>query len=115
MNILKLELKRGKLALIIWSAAIAAMLFICLMLFPEMSGQMNEMSDAFASMGSFTEAFGMDRLNFGDAMGFYGIECGNVLSIGGAFFAAFIAVSPLAGEEKNHPAEFLLTHPVNRF
>jgi len=65
-------------------------------------------------MGAFTEAFGMDRLNFGTLIGFYGIECGNILGIGGAFFAALIGVSALAKEEKDRTAEFLLAHPISR-
>ena len=46
---------------------------------------------------------------------FYAIECGNILGIGGGFFAAFIGISVLAKEEKDHTAEFLLTHPISRF
>jgi len=90
------------------------MIVICLLMFPEMKGEMDSVSDIFASMGSFTAAFGMDRLNFGELMGFYGVECGNILGIGGAFFAALAGISALAGEEKNRTAEFLLTHPVLR-
>lgn len=81
------------------------------------SGNKNEMddiSDMFASMGSFSQAFGMDKMNFGTLIGFYSVECGNVLGLGGAFFAALIAISALAKEEKEHTAEFLLTHPVSR-
>ena len=66
-------------------------------------------------MGSFTAAFGMDRLNFGTLTGFYSVECGNILGLGGAFFAALTAASILAKEEKDRTAEFLLTHPVSRF
>ena len=47
-------------------------------------------------------------------MGFYGLECGNILGIGGAFFAAYIGITALADEEKNHTAEYLFTHPVSR-
>ena len=65
-------------------------------------------------MGSFTEAFGMDRLDFGSFIGFYAVECGNILGLGGAFFAALIGISSLAKEEKERTAEFLLTHPVSR-
>ena len=65
-------------------------------------------------MGSFTEAFGMDRLNFGTLIGFYAVECGNILGLGGAFYAALCAVSILSKEEKDKTAEFLLTHPVGR-
>ena len=45
---------------------------------------------------------------------FYAIECGNVLGLGGAFYAAFCAVGILSKEEKERTAEFLLTHPVSR-
>lgn len=65
-------------------------------------------------MGSFTEAFGMDRLNFGTLIGFYAVECGNILGLGGAFYAALCAVGILSKEEKDKTAEFLLTHPVGR-
>lgn len=75
---------------------------------------MDGISDMFASMGSFTAAFGMDRLNFGTLIGFYAVECGNILGLGGAFYAAFCAVSILSKEEKDRTAEFLLTHPVSR-
>lgn len=68
----------------------------------------------FASMGSFTAAFGMDKVNFGTLLGFYAVECGNILGLGGAFFAVLCAISVLAKEEKEHTAEFLLTHPASR-
>ena len=59
----------------------------------------------FASMGSFTEAFGMDKISFGTLTGFYAVECGNILGLGGAFFSALCGVSILAKEEKDHTAE----------
>ena len=78
------ELRRGWKTMAIWTGAIGMFLIICLFLFPEMKSQMDEISGVFASMGTFTKAFGMDRLNFGTLLGYYGIECGNVLGIGGA-------------------------------
>lgn len=114
MTLMRFEMKRSRISLAVWTAAIALLLVICLVIFPDMKSQVNELNAAFSSMGSFTEAFGMDRLNFGELMGFYGLECGNILGIGGAFFAAYIGVSSLAGEEKNRTAEYLLTHPVSR-
>ena len=83
-------------------------------MFPEMRGEMDAVGNMFASMGSFTAAFGMDRLNFGTLIGFYSIECGNILGLGGAFFASLICVSSLSKEEKDRTAEYLLTHPVSR-
>ena len=79
-----------------------------------MKGEMDGVSEMFASMGSFTAAFGMDRLNFGTLVGYYAIECGNILGLGGAFYAALCAVGILSKEEKDRTAEFLLTHPVSR-
>ena len=114
MTVFKLELRQGKTALIVWTAAIGFLLAVCIFLFPEMKGEMDTLTSVFASMGSFTAAFGMDRLNFGELSGFYAIECGNILGLGGAFFAALTAVNVLAKEEKDRTAEFLLTHPVSR-
>lgn len=114
MTIFLHELKLNKIALTIWSAAISFMLGICVIIYPEMSSQMGEISEMFADMGAFTTAFGMDQLNFGEFMGYFGIECGNVLGLGGALFAAIVGASALAKEEKDHTAEFLLTHPLSR-
>lgn len=114
MTVFRHELKRGKTALIIWAVAISFMLAVCVLIYPEMSSQMGEISAMFADMGSFSQAFGMDQINFGEFIGFFGVECGNVLGIGGAFFAAILGISALAKEEKDRTAEFLLTHPVSR-
>lgn len=114
MTIVKYELRQGRTALAVWTASIGALLAVCVFLFPEIKGEMGAVGDLFASMGSFSDAFGMDRLNFGTFIGFYAIECGNVLGLGGAFFAALIGTAALAKEEKGRTAEFLLTHPVSR-
>lgn len=108
------ELKQNKISLAVWTAAIALFMVACIVIYPEMENDMEEMGEMFASMGSFTAAFGMDRLSFGTLTGYYAIECGNVLGIGGAFFAALTGIAALAKEEKDHTAEFLLTHPVSR-
>ncbi|MGN0348009.1 MAG: ABC transporter permease subunit [Roseburia sp.] len=108
------ELKQAAKSWCIWTAAISFMLLICIFLFPQMKSEMSSVSDVFSNMGSFTVAFGMDKLSFGELMGFYGIECGNILGIGGGFFAALAGTNVLAIEEKEHTAEFLLTHPVSR-
>lgn len=115
MTLVKHELKQGKLSFAIWTAAIGLFMAICVFLFPEMKGQMNGIGDLFASMGFFTEAFGMNKINFGEFVGYFGVECGNVLGLGGAFFASLLGISALAKEEKERTAEFLLTHPISRY
>lgn len=114
MTLVKHELRQGKASFLIWTASIGFLLVICVFLFPEMKGQMEGVSDVFASMGSFTQAFGMDRLNFGTLIGFYAVECGNILGLGGAFYGSLCGAAILSKEEKDKTAEFLLTHPVSR-
>lgn len=100
MILTKHELKQGELSLLIWTLSIGFLIAVCIFLFPEMKSQMEDVNKIFASMGSFTAAFGMDRLNFGTLTGFYSIECGNILGLGGAFFATLTAASILAKEER---------------
>ena len=114
MIILKKELRQNWKAFLIGTAVIAFMLVICVLMFPEMSKEMDSVTDMFSNMGSFSAAFGMDQVNFGEIMGFYGVECGNMLGIGGGFFAAYLGISILSKEEKEHTAEFLFSHPISR-
>lgn len=114
MTICLHEIKQGRIALLVWTGAISLMLAVCILIYPDMASDMGDIGEMFADMGSFSAAFGMDRINFGEFSGFFCVECGNVLGLGGAFFAALIGVSALAKEEKEHTAEFLLTHPVPR-
>lgn len=114
MTLTRHELRQGKISFLIWTSAIGFLLAVCIFLFPEMKGQMEGVSDLFGSMGSFSDAFGMDRLNFGTLTGFYAVECGNVLGLGGAFYASLCAAGMLSKEIKDGTAEFLLAHPVSR-
>jgi len=115
MTILRHELKQNRTSFWIWTVVISFMIGVCVFIYPEMKGEMESISDVFADMGSFSAAFGMDQINFGTLLGYYAIECGNVLGLGGAFFAALCGAGILAKEEKDHTAEFLLTHPVSRW
>lgn len=108
------ELKCGIKPLLIWTIAITGFMITCIFIYPEMENEMTDMSDMFSSMGAFTKAFGMDVLSFGTFKGYYAIECGNVIGIGGALFAALIGTSALSKEEAGHTAEFLFSHPISR-
>lgn len=114
MAVLQKELKKGIKGFLVWTIGIGFMLIVCIFMYPEMKTQMDGMNELFANMGSFTKAFGMDQLNFGTLIGFYGVECGNMLGIGGGLFAAYLGVTMLEKEEKDHTAEFLFTHPIRR-
>lgn len=108
------EIKRNKLSLIVWSLALSFMLGVCIIIFPEMQTQIGDIGDMFSDMGAFSEAFGMDMLNFGDFIGYFGVEIGNTLGLGGALLAGIIGISALSKEERDGTAEFLLTCPVSR-
>lgn len=114
MTLIKHELRQGWKSLAIWTLSIGFFVVICVLMYPEMESEMEEVSEMFSSMGAFTAAFGMDRLNFGTLIGFYAVECANILGIGGAFYAAILGITALAKEEKDHTAEFLLSHPISR-
>lgn len=66
MTIVKHELKLGRNSLVVWTAAISLLLGICVLIYPEMEKQMTEISAAFANMGSFSQAFGLDKINYGE-------------------------------------------------
>ena len=108
------EMNRGFKPLLIWSAAVSFMLAVTILLYPQMEPQMSEMEGMLADMGSFSAAFGMDKLNFSRLPDYFAIECGNTVGIGGALFAAIAGISILCKEEKDKTAEFLYTHPVSR-
>lgn len=115
MTIFRKELRSGVVSFLVWSAVVGGLMAVCITIYPSMEKSMGDVSALFAGMGDFSAAFGMDKLQFGSIAGFYGVECGNILGLGGAFYAALTAMSLLAGEEGGHTAEFLLTHPVSRF
>ncbi|MBD5084696.1 MAG: ABC transporter permease subunit [Clostridiales bacterium] len=114
MTVFRKELREGTVSLLVWSAILGGLMAVCVGIYPSMSDSIEDMSALFAGMGDFSAAFGLDKLQYGSMMGFYGTECGNILGLGGAFYAALTAMGLLAGEEGGHTAEFLLTHPVSR-
>ena len=114
LNLFLHEIKRNKISLIVWSYAMAFMLGVCIIIYPEMQTQMGDISQMFSDMGAFSDAFGMDQLNFGEFMGYFGVECGNTLGIGGALLAGIVGITALSKEERDGTAELLLTLPVSR-
>ena len=104
------ELRRSRLLIIIWSAASAFMLAVSLLIYPIMVTQLGSL----AGMSDMLSAFGTDASSFMDYTGYFGSEIVSVLGIGGAIFAALVGINALSREEREHTAEFLLTHPVPR-
>lgn len=112
MVLFRHEWHQGRVALLIWTCAVAGLLGICVLIYPEMAAQMEGIDSLFSNMGAFSAAFGMDRIHFGSFPGYFAMECGNVLGLGGALFAALLGIGALAGDAG--AADFLLTHPISR-
>jgi len=112
--IIKHELKSNFKTFLIWTIIIAGMDFCFMLMYPSLQNSMIEATKAYANMGTFTTAFGMDRLSMAEPLGFYGVYVGAILSLGGALFAAIIGTGILSKEEGGHTSEFLYTLPYSR-
>lgn len=108
------ELRMTRRTMVVWGAGMACLNILCLLLFPDMKKQVADLNAIFSSLGSFSAALGMDRLNIGSLTGFFAIECGSILSLGGGLYAAWAGGSIVSKEEQGHTADFLFSHPISR-
>lgn len=108
------EGKAGLKSFLIWVLFVGGMGLCCILLFKSMEESMAEMAENFASMGAFSEAFGMSTLSIATAKGFFATEVGTIHALGGSMFAASIATVILSKEEDGHMAEFTYTMPLSR-
>ena len=114
MILIRHELRQSARSLVIWTLSISLFVAVCVFIFPTIEGEMDVVGEMFSAMGAFSSAFGMDRISIGSFMGFYAVECGTILGLGGALFAALTGAAALSKEEQGHTAEFLLSHPIRR-
>lgn len=114
LTIYKHEMKTYIKTLLIWSVCVGGMGMACILLFSSMQDSMENMAENFASMGAFSDAFGMSQLNIGTLSGFYATEVGTIHALGGAMFAAIISTNMLSKEEDGHTCEFLYTLSLQR-
>ena len=114
MTIFKHEWRRGYRAWLIWTASIGLLVILVNLIWPDMADSTDSWTSAFQGLGAFGAAFGLDFLDLGDFLHFYGLEAMNILGIGGALYAAITGMNSIAAEEGKHTAEFLFSHPVSR-
>lgn len=114
MTLLCHELKMNMKSLWIWAVCVGFSCFGCILLFGGLRDSMEGMAEAYAQMGTFSVALGLDRLNVSTMEGFYATEVALVFAIGGAMFAAMSGAAILSKEEEGHTAEFLHTLPFGR-
>lgn len=113
-TIYKHELKEQWKSLFIWAICVGGMGAMCILLFSSMKESMADMTESFASMGAFSDAFGMSQLSIATLEGFYATEIGTIHGLGGAMFAAVITANMLSKEEDGHTSEFLFSLPIRR-
>lgn len=114
MTLLRHELRTNGKTLLIWTACLGFCCFGCLLLFEGLEESMAGMADAYAQMGAFSTALGMDKINVGTMEGFYAAEVALMFAIGGAMFAAMTGAAMVSKEEEGHTSEFLNTLPIGR-
>ena len=114
LPIYKHEMKFYLKTLLVWFVCTAALGAACILLFSNLKESMTDIAENFASMGSFSDAFGMSGLSIATLPGFYAAEIGTIHALGGAMFAAVIGTDLLSKEENGHTSEFLFTLPTTR-
>ncbi|MBA2871083.1 ABC-2 type transport system permease protein [Anoxybacillus calidus] len=113
--IFKRELKRNLKSLIIWSIVLSGLILMTLSIFPQFAEQQKEMTKLLEAYPEpIKKAFGMNELNMGDLMGFYGVEIYMMTTLLGSIYSAILASNILAKEENEKTIEFLLSKPVTR-
>lgn len=114
ITIYKHEMKTCIKNLLIWAVCVGGMGLACILLFSSVRESMEGMAENFASMGAFSDAFGMNRLSIATLSGFFATEVGTIHALGGGLFAAVLGTGMLSKEEGGHTGEFLFSLPVSR-
>lgn len=112
--LIKHELKSNWKMFVIWTFCLGIFDMIMLLVYPSLQETMKDMASNFDKMGALATAFGMDKLNIADTIGFYGTYVGVMLSLCGALFAAMLSCGILSKEEGGHTVEYLFTLPYSR-
>lgn len=115
MTIFRREMRSSLRSVLLWGLSISAVVVIIMGLFPRVERRANLFTQMLSGLELLTMALGIDKLEYATPMGFYGMEAGNIISLGGALFAGITGISLLAKEEGRHTSEFLMSHPVSRF
>lgn len=114
MNIYKHEFKMKIKSVIIWSLAIALMIFIYLSIYPSIAVDAELLSEMMASFPEeFLIAFGMTELDMSTILGFFGLIF-LFVQICLSIQAANYGFSLVSVEETDLTADFLLAKPVGR-
>lgn len=100
MNILVRELKGNWRSLVAWSVILAGLGLMVMAIYPSFAAdqaRLQQFLEAYPK--EFLEALGLERLNFGEPVGFYGTEVYLMVTLFGGIYAAMLGAGLLAKEK----------------
>jgi ABC-2 type transport system permease protein len=113
--IYKREFRKNLKSLIIWGIVLGGIILMTLSIYPQFTQDQETMKDLLkAYPDSFKEAFGMNRLDYGTLLGFYGVQVHFMTTLLGSIFSVMLASNIIAKEENEKTIEFLLSKPITR-
>lgn len=113
--IFKREFMKNIKSLIIWSTVLGGLILVMLSVFPQFAENQNAMKQMLeAYPDAMKKMFGMDKLDFGTILGYYGVEIYVMTTLIGSIYAAILASNIVAKETSEKTIEFLLSKPVLR-
>ena len=114
MNVLLRELKSHKKGTLLWSVAIAALMFLSMAKYTALSGDAAASQQVMQAFPATLQAvFGMTGLNLTTIEGYYG-TCFIFLAVMLAIHAGMLGAEIIAKEETGKTAEFLYVKPISR-
>lgn len=115
MFIYQRELKKNLKSLIIWSIILGGLIIMTLSVYPQFTKDQQTMNDLLSAYpDSFKEAFGMNRLDIGTFLGFYGMQIHFMTTLLGSIYTVMLASNIIVKEENEKTIEFLLSKPISR-
>lgn len=109
------EFKRNLKSLLIWSIILGGLILMMLLIYPQFAMNQQEMNDMIKAFpDSMKNIFGMDKLDFGTVLGYYGVEIYLINTLMGSIYASILASNIVAKEQNEKTIEFLLSKPVLR-
>jgi ABC-2 type transport system permease protein len=113
--VFKREFLKNSKSLMIWCVVIAGLILMMLSIFPSFAGKSSDLDKLIKMYPQAAKnAFGLNELNMGTLIGFYGVEIHLMVTLIGSIYSAILAGNILAKEESEKTIEFLLSKPISR-
>lgn len=113
MNIYLREIKRNYVNFIIWFSISALMIIYVIFMFPSFKSDITELLKLKFPV-QLQQAFGMDKLDFSNIIGFLGLMIPYIIMLGG-IFSGMLFGTVVSKEENDGTIEFLFSKPITRF